>query len=146
PRSPACPSARQQNILSREREHVSVLVHLHHAAALHFHSTPACGAGGGSADFKDRIFYLHHSRLAQARDQTKFDPDRLQYAMPKRTAPMSALPPKADIAQDRRHVRFVPKADSCTAANELIRSLSERAGPFCGVVPRLAFMLGRATR
>ena len=24
---------------------------------------------------------------------------------------MSALPPKADIAEDRRHVRFVPEAD-----------------------------------
>src|SRR5215469_18737461 len=29
---------------------------------------------------------------------------------------MSALPPKADIAKCYRHVRFVPKADSCTAA------------------------------
>jgi hypothetical protein len=29
---------------------------------------------------------------------------------------MSALPPKADIAQHKRDVRFVPKADSCTAA------------------------------
>src|SRR5215469_9237444 len=29
---------------------------------------------------------------------------------------MSALPPKADIAERRCHVRFVPKADSCTAA------------------------------
>jgi hypothetical protein len=30
--------------------------------------------------------------------------------------PMSALPPKADIETQSRHVRFVPKADSCTAA------------------------------
>src|SRR5262249_367922 len=29
---------------------------------------------------------------------------------------MSALPPKADIVQCGRHVRFVPKADLCTAA------------------------------
>jgi len=29
---------------------------------------------------------------------------------------MSALPRKADIAERDRHVRFVPKADSCTAA------------------------------
>jgi hypothetical protein len=29
---------------------------------------------------------------------------------------MSALPPKADIAERNRHVRFVPKADSCSAA------------------------------
>jgi len=28
---------------------------------------------------------------------------------------MSALPPKADIAERRRHVRFVPKADICGA-------------------------------
>ena len=30
--------------------------------------------------------------------------------------PMSALPPKADIVQQDSNVRFVPKADSCTAA------------------------------
>src|SRR5262249_7231492 len=29
---------------------------------------------------------------------------------------MSALPPKADIGTQSRNVRFVPKADSCTAA------------------------------
>jgi len=29
---------------------------------------------------------------------------------------MSALPPKADMVQDDRDVRFVPQADSCTAA------------------------------
>jgi hypothetical protein len=29
---------------------------------------------------------------------------------------MSALPPKADIAGRDRNVRFVPEADSCTAA------------------------------
>ena len=29
---------------------------------------------------------------------------------------MSALPPKADIAECDRHVRFVPKADICSAA------------------------------
>src|SRR6516162_11188430 len=31
-------------------------------------------------------------------------------------APMSALPPKADMDQSGCDVRFVPKADSCTAA------------------------------
>ena len=31
---------------------------------------------------------------------------------------MSALPLKADIASLARNVRFVPKADSCTAAND----------------------------
>src|SRR6516164_5532938 len=33
---------------------------------------------------------------------------------------MSALPPKADIANSERHIRFVPKADSCTAAIDVI--------------------------
>ena len=35
----------------------------------------------------------------------------------KRLRLMSALPPKADIRQRNCNVRFVPKADSCTAAN-----------------------------
>jgi hypothetical protein len=36
---------------------------------------------------------------------------------------MSALPPKADIVQHGGNVRFVPKADSCTAAIwDLVRS------------------------
>ena len=30
--------------------------------------------------------------------------------------PMSAFPPKADVAQHDRDVRFVPNADSCSAA------------------------------
>jgi hypothetical protein len=33
---------------------------------------------------------------------------------------MSALPPKADMVQRGHDVRFVPKADSCTAANKPI--------------------------
>jgi len=39
---------------------------------------------------------------------------------------MSALPPKADIRHCDRHVRFVPKADSCTAAicTELTTSIA----------------------
>jgi hypothetical protein len=35
--------------------------------------------------------------------------------------PMSALPPKADIVERQWHVRFVPKADSCTAAKRIVR-------------------------
>src|SRR5215467_7349165 len=31
---------------------------------------------------------------------------------------MSALPPKADIGTQSRNVRFVPKADSCSAAKK----------------------------
>ena len=34
-----------------------------------------------------------------------------------RLHPMSALPPKADIVQDGRDVRFVPKADEALASN-----------------------------
>jgi hypothetical protein len=37
---------------------------------------------------------------------------------------MSALPPKADIAECDWHVRLVPKADSCTAAKGLVSGLS----------------------
>src|SRR5215471_11872271 len=33
---------------------------------------------------------------------------------------MSALPPKVDIGQRGRDVRFVPKADSCTAAKGIV--------------------------
>jgi len=33
---------------------------------------------------------------------------------------MSALPPKADMDQHRCDVRFVPKADSCTAARKIL--------------------------
>ena len=33
---------------------------------------------------------------------------------------MSALPPKADIPQRDRHVRFVPKADTCTATKSVL--------------------------
>jgi hypothetical protein len=52
----------------------------------------------------------------------------------KRTSPdvryLSALPPKADIVQHGRDVRFVPKADSCSAAkrslfDQLIGELPE---------------------
>jgi hypothetical protein len=40
---------------------------------------------------------------------------------------MSALPPKADMVHHDRDVRFVPKADSCTAAKAaLIRSPRRR--------------------
>jgi hypothetical protein len=34
----------------------------------------------------------------------------------KQVRAMSALPPKADIVEHDRHVRFVPKADVCIAA------------------------------
>jgi hypothetical protein len=36
---------------------------------------------------------------------------------------MSALTPKADIGTQPRDVRFVPKADSCTAANPKLMRL-----------------------
>src|SRR5215469_18687748 len=38
--------------------------------------------------------------------------------------PMSALPPKADIAKSDRHVRFVPKADiNPVSVNDIFSSL-----------------------
>ena len=41
----------------------------------------------------------------------------------RRVQTMSAIPPKADIAEDDWDVRFVPIADSCTATNNFpIRS------------------------
>src|SRR5262245_60383077 len=41
---------------------------------------------------------------------------------------MSALPPKADICSALVHVRYGPKADSCTAAKELLFDHLVRAG------------------
>jgi hypothetical protein len=37
---------------------------------------------------------------------------------------MSALPPKADIARRQLDVRFVPEADSCSAARKLLDYLA----------------------
>src|SRR5215469_14308225 len=53
------------------------------------------------------------------------NPDPVMSALGQKQAlrhlqPMSALPPKADIAEGDRHVRFVPKADSCTAAKRSV--------------------------
>src|SRR5215831_3528808 len=52
-------------------------------------------------------------------------------AMPHRleqiAGPMSALPPKADIRLTLRHVRFVPKADSCSA-RRLTEHVCNRSG------------------
>jgi hypothetical protein len=50
---------------------------------------------------------------------------------------MSALPPKADIAERDRHLRFVPKADICSLAHLVGEQLNligsaeiERLGAF----------------
>jgi hypothetical protein len=46
--------------------------------------------------------------------------------------PMSALPPKADIAESDWHVRFVPKADIPSRADRLdslARSVALRSAP-----------------
>jgi hypothetical protein len=47
---------------------------------------------------------------------------------------MSALPPKADINRVWRDVRFVPKADTCSAAKERRRRAREcgRQGDLVG--------------
>jgi hypothetical protein len=42
---------------------------------------------------------------------------------------MSALPPKADMAQHRCDVRFVPEADSCTAAKSILIDSHVGFGP-----------------
>ena len=58
--------------------------------------------------------------------------------------PMSALPPKADIGTQSRNVRFVPKADSCTAAKNycsITLSASERTDS--GMVNPSAFAVLR---
>jgi len=41
---------------------------------------------------------------------------------------MSALPPKADIGGRRLKVRFVPKADACTAKNSWLEAALVQAG------------------
>src|SRR5262249_6141152 len=65
---------------------------------------------------------------------------------------MSALPPKADMCSALAHVRFGPKADSCTAANSLfdqfVRSPDERVGDvdaerLCGLEVYDQFDFGR---
>jgi hypothetical protein len=58
---------------------------------------------------------------------------------------MSALPPKADIDQRECDVRFVPKADLCTAAKEFYSITSSAlSNSVCGKVRPSAFaVLGR---
>src|SRR5215472_10917521 len=60
----------------------------------------------------------------------------------KRLRPMSALPPKADIADCDCDVRFVPKADSCTAAID-VRSSAAPSQCNCHIPARTddAFLL-----
>ena len=65
-----------------------------------------------------------------------------------RTSPvhlaMSALPPKADIDRRDRHVRFVPKADSCTAARLTGSRLTSRDHLVGAVEKRQACPVDRA--
>jgi hypothetical protein len=46
------------------------------------------------------------------------------------TRAISALPPKADIIAAQTNVRFVPKADSCTAAKSPQPDLGLQNGGF----------------
>jgi hypothetical protein len=55
-------------------------------------------------------------------------------------APMSALPPKADIDQPGRDVRFVPKADIVAAFIQSPR----RRGNACQTLPRERLVIARA--
>jgi hypothetical protein len=60
---------------------------------------------------------------------------------------MSALPPKADIAERGWHVRFVPKADSCAAAKPaLFDHLVYRVGPWTGSSPGLSAFRMQSSR
>ena len=55
---------------------------------------------------------------------------------------MSAFPPKADIAERRLDVRFVPKGDSCAAATRETSTLGYKLGLASltdGTVPPLPF-------
>jgi hypothetical protein len=54
---------------------------------------------------------------------------------------MSALPPKADIDQHGRDVRFVPKADSCAAA--IVTSTIAVNSEFSAAVPHSATAASR---
>jgi hypothetical protein len=57
---------------------------------------------------------------------------------------MSALPPKADIAERRLDVRFVPKADSRTAAKDgLFDHLVGGGSHFGGIVRPSTFAILR---
>src|SRR5262245_8100749 len=65
----------------------------------------------------------HHSGLGRIVHHSKFGRpmSALGHKQTKRHyGAMSALPPKADIERRDGHVRFVPKADSCTAANSIL--------------------------
>jgi hypothetical protein len=55
------------------------------------------------------------------------DGHMLSGGQPFRPPSMSALPPKADIANLARNVRFVPKADSCNAAKYEVYSIPSSA-------------------
>src|SRR6266404_2522118 len=53
----------------------------------------------------------------------------------------SALPPRTDIERPVRHVRFVPRRDSCAAANQHLYSItsSARASSAGGMMTPSAF-------
>jgi len=53
---------------------------------------------------------------------------------------MSALPPIADIAESDWNVRFVPKADSCTAAKNCL--YSKRGAAWMSEVTPIRFHYG----
>src|SRR5215467_15070698 len=55
-----------------------------------------------------------HRCIAEERDVARFTAALGQKQTSEDIQSMSALPPKADIAEGDRHVRFVPKADIAT--------------------------------
>jgi len=56
----------------------------------------------------------------------------------------SALAPTTDIAQEGRHVRFVPGTDSCTAANYVAILVGSSIGISPAGSPLTAFLISRA--
>jgi len=66
-------------------------------------------------------------------------PQRVRNRQPEGKPPMSALPPKADMVQRSCDVRFVPKADSCTAASAYEHD--PRMNKFNRVYPRHGILL-----
>ena len=61
---------------------------------------------------------------------------------------MSALPPKADMDQHRRDVRFVPKADSRTTAmtgglGQMLANFRRRAQLMAHIGEKLRLVLAR---
>src|SRR5262249_53777096 len=68
-------------------------------------------AGGHTLSRSVSVSVVHHSDISRGKVEMG------QKLMPRHRGAMPALPSKADIRLTLRHVRFVPLADICSAAN-----------------------------